>query len=488
MLASPQLDGARPDDVALARAAMEGVPGLSLISWLQASHLGMVRRMTMRLLHREWEADDVPLGPPPTTLLTERTSALTRFAVTAAAKAVQAKWGLAADAGTDSEQVTASVSQAQHPVAARTIASLACGGVRHPFRSDWHHWEENYEKLVAVARVCTIDPTASFGISGREGRFPLGDVASAERLPATLASARHLSSAELEEYRAARARVKDWGAAAQRYIDGCGSRIFVNDLPTQLAAYSKPIAELAADISASGSRTWWFCVAEEWLRAGSSTSVDGQGDLIFVGISADFLRRQRDAGRRSGCLEPISPIPVPPAVASLARHDAVNAANRIAKHAWRESSGGENLCSSDDASLAFREGGGDAPTVHASSAPAYLNRLSSRLGKSVNMGTTWTFFPVPMTPEHAAVVRDLAAAMAGSLPLLVRGAAVDQRLPPLYSPCLRRHRRRWRPSSSTFRRTTQAIGRRSSGRSRTRRPCTAASSATSCRRTRSSAR
>ena len=45
-----------------------------------------------------------------------------------------------------------------------------------------------------------------------------------------------------------------------------------------------------------------------------------------------------------------------------------------------------------------------------------------------SMLTTWSYFPVPMTPEHAAVVRDMAAGMGACLPLQVRQPQARRRL------------------------------------------------------------
>lgn len=287
-------------------------------------------------------------------------------------------------------------------------------------------------KLSIISQTCNSDPAAALvGFADREGWFPHCDVANAERLPGTLVRARPASCEALQERRSAIA------SGTQRPGRGGGPLHFIDDLPTQFAAYSKPAAELIADISASCGQTRWFCCAEEWRCAGPRTSLCGHGDLLFVGITAEFLQRQREVAERALKLEPIASVclGIPGAPCKDMRFAAA-AAEMQSEAALAFKSGSRRLQISGlaaeiEATLsrsAQRKWSADALSLPVATAASRLTAhatspscapLVSLFGVQ-RMLTTWTYYPLPMTPAHAAVVRDMARVMAGILPMQVR--------------------------------------------------------------------
>ena len=311
-------------------------------------------------------------------------------------------------------------------------------------------WEEHFMKLSIISQTCNSDPAAALvGFADREGWFPHCDVANAERLPDTLTRARLVGCVALQERRSAIA------SGTQRPGRGGGPMRFIDDLPTHFAAYSKPAAELVADISASRGQTRWFCCAEEWRCAGPRTSLCGHGDLLFVGITAEFLERQREVAERALKLEPIASVclgilGVPgkdmqfAAVAAETQSEAALAFKSGSRRlqisglaAEIEASLSRSAQKKRSADALEQPPGGGLLSVGATCvldalpvATAALRLTAHATGPSCaplaslfgvqRMLTTWTYYPLPMTPAHAAVVRDMARVMAGILPMQVR--------------------------------------------------------------------
>jgi hypothetical protein len=327
--------------------------------------------------------------------------------------------------------------------------------------------QEHFLKLSIIARVCHPErDAAKVGFVDRPGSFPYCDIVNPALLPKIMASAPLMSAASLERMRqdfasgTSRLESSSDSALGTLAFQRDNSRILINELPEQFAQYSKPTAALLADITSSG-RTWWFCCAEEWRRAGPKTSLDGHGDLIFIGINAEFLFKLQACAARLALQEPITPpsTPLPHAPPQLSFRNAGTFSGLLPDSATAEGTTGAatqgrdgrtgslgggsmtdeaNMAGSEEGIVVLDEASAARPSSAGSASSAVdgtgrsvvehramLNRLSinsNLAGGGPGIGlktalTTWSFFPLPMTPVHASVVEELAVAMAGLLPI-----------------------------------------------------------------------
>ena len=65
--------------------------------------------------------------------------------------------------------------------------------------------------------------------------------------------------------------------------------------PSETAVYKSSSSSSTSSDDDGTSVLAWFCLGEEWRRAGAKTSIDGHGDLLFVGITRRLLLGLRDA-------------------------------------------------------------------------------------------------------------------------------------------------------------------------------------------------
>lgn len=445
LLAQTQIEDIHPDHVASVAEAMRAAPGAAFVSWLQTAHVTMIKRIVVRVLPL-WQG-------------LEEAAPLAARIDLAQGVAAAAKIGLDS---TTSGSIAATALKLMEIGTQRTLKGTTDG----PTLAD-SPWEEHFLKLSIIARVCHPErDAAKVGFVDRPGSFPYCDIVNPALLPKIMASAPLMSAASLERMRqdfasgTSRLESSSDSALGTLAFQRDNSRILINELPEQYAQYSKPTAALLADITSSG-RTWWFCCAEEWRRAGPKTSLDGHGDLIFIGINAEFLLKLQACAVRLALQEPITPpsTPLPHAPPQLSFRNAGTFSGLLPDSATAEGTTGAatqgrdgrtgslgggsmtdeaNMAGSEEGIVVLDEASAARPSSAGSASSAVdgtgrsvvehramLNRLSinsNLAGGGPGIGlktalTTWSFFPLPMTPVHASVVEELAVAMAGLLPI-----------------------------------------------------------------------
>ena len=197
----------------------------------------------------------------------------------------------------------------------------SAGSVRaHVTLSDANGTSEHFVKLGVMLRVCMAGsapgPVEAFR-ADRDGRFSLaalaeerrtgtacgggGGIADAPRPPGVLtrpeddAKWRAAAAALSGDATGAAVSAPTRGASASSSASPQWFEVSADFLPSHVRDYTSCVEALLDRARRGGGRgegspaATWFCIAEEWRRGGPKTSLDGHGDLLFFGLTPEFL-------------------------------------------------------------------------------------------------------------------------------------------------------------------------------------------------------
>jgi hypothetical protein len=258
-----------------------------------------------------------------------------------------------------------------------------------------------------MLHLCNPSGVVDSSISDRAGRFHIADIVEPDNLPRLFSSARLLSQAELITRRFDFVRHEE----DARAYDRVGSHKRGDcDLSEHVSRFSKPTRDVQLEITASR-RPMWFVLANEYRFSIG----EGTGDLIFVAITPEFLSQLRSCADRLALLRPITP-PLEGIPRGVSR----------ALDRYRSQLAGSVAPTSgvgpQDASVATVKRHVAACSVaHGASVALCSTSAADMLADrsdTQKLLTTWSYIPLPMTPEHASAVRSLTKCMAGCLLML----------------------------------------------------------------------